>query len=168
MGRRSEIVALMHVLKRPVMLIDADLTVIRNDLNGFSGDPIFIYYDGCNHYGALILEEGTDPREVLTRLLRPSVRRDPPPLPLRLSPPPLPPRSKSARTVKKCVKDELQQREEETNFKAGDQLPFLGQIRGGLSNLRQTPRGQAIRNNTEESTKKRRSSCCDNMAAVLS
>ena len=55
-----EIAVLMKILSRPIIILEPN-NKIRNlsnveDDNGlmFPGDPIFVYYNGCDHYDALI------------------------------------------------------------------------------------------------------------------
>jgi hypothetical protein len=44
---------------------------IRNHdaISHYIGEPIFIYYDDINHYGALIVQDGHDARNILAHLL---------------------------------------------------------------------------------------------------
>ncbi|MBS0358608.1 MAG: ankyrin repeat domain-containing protein [Proteobacteria bacterium] len=66
-----EIVALMRALGRPIVVIDSEKK-IRNlsDIKQIKGDPIFVYYNGHNHYDGLILtEEDQKQSEVLLEKL---------------------------------------------------------------------------------------------------
>ncbi|HYF98413.1 MAG TPA: hypothetical protein VD770_05460, partial [Coxiellaceae bacterium] len=64
-----EITVLMRLLDRPIVVIGPDRKV-RNaiDLEGFSGEPIFVQYNGHNHYNAYLLQEGWHGREILGSL----------------------------------------------------------------------------------------------------
>ena len=60
-----EIAILMKILDRPIIIVEAN-NIIRNlsniEMDGelmFSGEPIFVYYNGHNHYDALIKEDQT-------------------------------------------------------------------------------------------------------------
>ena len=67
-----EIAVLMRVLDRPIYVVDNDGN-IRNNGAGVTGagEPIFVYYNGHNHYdGLVIAQQGVTGREVLERLER--------------------------------------------------------------------------------------------------
>lgn len=65
-----EIAALMRVLDRPIIVIDSHYQITNpEDAGRFTGDPIFVYYNGIDHYDALVLAPSTDGRELLNTLL---------------------------------------------------------------------------------------------------
>lgn len=64
-----EIKALMEILNRPIVVIGPDCQVINSiDIQGFTEEPIFVSYNGINHYDALDLLPGSTGQSVLTRL----------------------------------------------------------------------------------------------------
>ncbi|MGE3919910.1 MAG: AMP-binding protein, partial [Gammaproteobacteria bacterium] len=51
-----EIAILMQVLNRPIVIMSPDGSIRnRTDIGQYSGEPIFVYYNGHNHYDGLIL-----------------------------------------------------------------------------------------------------------------
>jgi OTU-like cysteine protease len=65
-----EIEILMRLLDRPIMVIDPNGS-LRNadDQERFNGEPIFVYYNGHNHYDALLLTGEKESRAILNDLL---------------------------------------------------------------------------------------------------
>lgn len=65
-----EISVLMRVLKRPIIVINSDgkirKTAIAEDYK--DGEPIFVCYNGHNHYDALLLRDGFSGKDVLKQL----------------------------------------------------------------------------------------------------
>lgn len=52
-----EIAVLMRVLDRPIYVIDSDGKIRNRGINiTGSGDPIFVYYNGHNHYDGLLIQ----------------------------------------------------------------------------------------------------------------
>ena len=82
-----EITTLMAILDRPIVVIGPNGKV-RNtvDLDGFGGEPIFVYFNGHNHYDGYLLQEGWLERsaEILTSLLSEHGPSDDSPSPLAL------------------------------------------------------------------------------------
>src|SRR5690606_4148876 len=72
-GDNLEIAVLMQVFNRPIIVID-DHAQIRKGLNheGYKGEPIFVHYNGHNHYNAYLLEDTWHTRtsEILASLLK--------------------------------------------------------------------------------------------------
>lgn len=67
-----EIEILMRVFNRPVVVITSDGNVRnREDLERFSGSPIFVYYNDHNHYDAFLLKEGYTGQAILEQLMYP-------------------------------------------------------------------------------------------------
>lgn len=67
-----EIAILMSLLGRPIVIIGPDGKIRnRSDLAGATKEPIFVYYNGRNHYDACLLEDGWGKRakEILASLL---------------------------------------------------------------------------------------------------
>jgi hypothetical protein len=72
-----EVMAAMRVLGRPIVVISANSGAINNktDLqnlrnSGFNFErPIFVFYNGVNHYDALNVRVGHDPRAILEQLI---------------------------------------------------------------------------------------------------
>ncbi|MGE3920846.1 MAG: OTU domain-containing protein [Gammaproteobacteria bacterium] len=56
-----EIAILMEVLNRPIVIMSPDGS-IRNktDIGQYSGEPIFVYYNGHNHYDGLTLTNSSE------------------------------------------------------------------------------------------------------------
>lgn len=67
----TEIIVLMRVFNRPIVVVGPDWH-IRNQINiqGFNGEPIFVLFNGHNHYDAFIQEEGVSSQEILSFLKR--------------------------------------------------------------------------------------------------
>lgn len=67
-----EIIVLMRILNRPIVIIGPDGKIRKtgDDLDASPGEPIFIYYNGDNHYDALLLADASsiDAREILFSL----------------------------------------------------------------------------------------------------
>lgn len=70
-----EINILMYLLNCPVVIIGPD-GAIRNteDIKQYrnKGEPVFIYYNGADHYDALILRDGYNGRNILSEMLDPA------------------------------------------------------------------------------------------------
>lgn len=65
----TEIEVLMRVLDRPILVIGPDNRLVNPaDRQRFAGEPIFVYYNGHNHYDGLVLQEGRDAQFVLSQL----------------------------------------------------------------------------------------------------
>jgi hypothetical protein len=65
-----EIEVLMRVLNRSIIVIENNGKVTNPyDAQRFSGEPIFVYYNGHNHYDAFLLKEGFNGRSILQILL---------------------------------------------------------------------------------------------------
>ncbi len=61
-----EIEILMRVLNRPIMVIGVDGNLTNpQDATRFTGEPIFVLYNGHNHYDALLLQPEYVARDVL-------------------------------------------------------------------------------------------------------
>lgn len=62
----------MRLLDRPIVIIGHNQEILNqqhlDDLH-LSGDPIFVYFDGLNHYDAFVVTEGANAKEILGRLL---------------------------------------------------------------------------------------------------
>lgn len=73
-GGELEIVILSELLNRPIIVIGKNGKIINQPVIDVSyrGDenikPIFIFYNGVNHYNGLILQEGYSPRTILDNL----------------------------------------------------------------------------------------------------
>ena len=82
-----EIATLMTMLDRPIVVIGPSGEV-RNtvDLDRFGGEPIFVYFNGHNHYDGYLLQEEWSERsaEILTLLLSEHSASDDSPSPLAL------------------------------------------------------------------------------------
>ena len=59
--------ALQQQLERPIVIIrkDAQPTILDND---FDGEPIFLYYNGVNHYDGFLLNSDANGSEVLNKI----------------------------------------------------------------------------------------------------
>lgn len=65
-----EIEVLMRLLNRPILAIGPTGHLINPaDAERFEGDPIFVAYNGHNHYDSYLLKQGVSGREVLSKLL---------------------------------------------------------------------------------------------------
>jgi hypothetical protein len=65
-----EIEILMRLLDRPILSIGPTGRLINpQDAERFKGEPIFVAYNGHNHYDCYLLRQGTSGREVLNKLL---------------------------------------------------------------------------------------------------
>ncbi len=67
-----EIAILMKVFNRPIVIIEDDGAFRRGlELGSFTGEPIFVYYNGHNHYNAYLLAHGWEDRgrEIQSSLL---------------------------------------------------------------------------------------------------
>lgn len=66
-----EIEVLMRVLNRPIVIIGPD-GKIRNqqDIQRFKGKPIFTFYNGHNHYDALICKNNYSEQQILGQLIQ--------------------------------------------------------------------------------------------------
>ena len=66
-----EIEILMNLLDRPILVVSPSRRLINEaDRERFSGEPIFVYYNGHDHYDGLILDENYNNRvdEILNQL----------------------------------------------------------------------------------------------------
>lgn len=64
-----EIEVLMRVLNRPIFIIGPEGRLTNSAATErFNGEPIFVYYNGIDHYDALLLKSGHTARTVLARL----------------------------------------------------------------------------------------------------
>ena len=64
-----EIEVLMRVLNRPILVVGPDANITNlSDRDRFKGEPIFVYYNGHNHYDALIQAPGTTSQAIITHL----------------------------------------------------------------------------------------------------
>lgn len=68
-GDHLEISVLQRILKRPIIVIRPDVALQLPDAEILAmGDPIFIFYNGHNHYDGFILKPGHDGADVLTAM----------------------------------------------------------------------------------------------------
>jgi len=73
-GDNLEIMVLMKVLNRPIFVIGPDGRLReRVDTTVYTGEPIFIYYNGHNHYDAYVLDGTKTGIELYRELLRRSM-----------------------------------------------------------------------------------------------
>ena len=63
-----EIAVLMNILNRPIVVVGPDGKVRNLSSLVGDGDPIFVQYNGHNHYDALILTGNSPPREIFEAL----------------------------------------------------------------------------------------------------
>lgn len=65
-----EIEILMRVLNRPIIIIGTESNIINNDIldRNLQGEPIFVFYNGHNHYDAFLREEGTTNQSIIDYL----------------------------------------------------------------------------------------------------
>jgi tetratricopeptide (TPR) repeat protein len=64
-----EIEVLMRLLGRPIMVVGPDSKIVNVNDAHRRGEPIFVYYNGHNHYDALILTGEKEARAILNDLL---------------------------------------------------------------------------------------------------
>ena len=74
--------ALSELLNRPIVVVtglNTDKPIIRRPIHGEdkSGSPIFVHFNGKNHYNALIVQPGYSSREILRSLALPKHNRSP-------------------------------------------------------------------------------------------
>ena len=71
-GRESadhiEIEIIQRVTKQPIIIIRPNTNPTIPDLTVYTGEPIFIYYNGHNHYDSFIVVGGANPRRILNRI----------------------------------------------------------------------------------------------------
>lgn len=69
-GDHVEITALMRILGRPVVVLhdDGSLPTMPERMNDFPGAPIFISYNGVNHYTGLHPSRGNTPQDILSQM----------------------------------------------------------------------------------------------------
>lgn len=68
-GDQISMTAVQHLYGRPVVVMRPQgQTAIVGDLQQFSGEPIFVYYNGHDHYDALLLNEGQDAQQILNTI----------------------------------------------------------------------------------------------------
>lgn len=66
-----EIEVLMRVLDQPILIIGPNSQIINlSEKERFKGEPIFVYYNGIDHYDALTLKPGQTAQTVLANLQR--------------------------------------------------------------------------------------------------
>lgn len=71
-GGDLEISILMQLLNRPIAVIGSDANIVNpSGLDGFSGEPIFIYHNGINHYDALLSDGTREGKAILASLIQP-------------------------------------------------------------------------------------------------
>ena len=64
-----EIEAIQCVTKRPIIIIRPDANpTIPDNINGYYREPIFIYYNGSDHYDTFVVRSGFDSRECLRNI----------------------------------------------------------------------------------------------------
>lgn len=63
-----EIAVLMRIFKRPVIIIGPSGEIRNPDVEDLSEEPIFVYYNGHNHYDALIKSDQVSGNEILAHL----------------------------------------------------------------------------------------------------
>ena len=64
-----EISVLQKLLDRPIIILMADGSAsISDDIEQFTGEPIFVHYNKQDHYDALTLKPNADGREILARI----------------------------------------------------------------------------------------------------
>lgn len=64
-----EIEVLMRVTNRPIVVLEANGQITnRQDILRFPGSPIFVFYNGENHYDKLIIQHGYQARELLVQI----------------------------------------------------------------------------------------------------
>ncbi|MDP3704749.1 MAG: hypothetical protein Q8R24_02415 [Legionellaceae bacterium] len=70
-GDQIEITALMHILRRPIVVFHEAGTppTKPHQTDNFPGDPIFIYYNGTDHYTGLLPNAETEARYILNVML---------------------------------------------------------------------------------------------------
>ena len=65
-----EIEILMCMFDRPILILAASGKITNpTDAQRFTGEPIFVYYNGHHHYDALLRKEGFNSRNIVQRLL---------------------------------------------------------------------------------------------------
>lgn len=68
----STIAALSKILKRPIVVVEGsnDSIKIKRPIHGEKqiGDPIFVHYNGANHYNALIVQPSCNAKKILENL----------------------------------------------------------------------------------------------------
>ena len=68
-GDHIEIEAIQRITNMPIIIIRPDANpVIPDNIDNYAGKPIFIYYNGHNHYDAFILQEGFNARAILNNI----------------------------------------------------------------------------------------------------
>lgn len=71
-GAHVEIVLLSHLLKRPIVVINPEGRISERDVAMLypEAEPIFVQFNGLNHYDALLNHSAQSGREILTNLLK--------------------------------------------------------------------------------------------------
>ena len=65
----TELKAFMRLLNRPIVIIGFDKKIKNSeDVKQFTGEPIFVYYNGNNHYAALVLQNGFTSKSVIKNI----------------------------------------------------------------------------------------------------
>ena len=69
-GDHLEITALMHILGRPIVVLHENGTrpTMPAQMGNFPGEPIFISYNGINHYTGLVPSRGYESRDILSTM----------------------------------------------------------------------------------------------------
>ncbi len=66
-----EINILMRLLDRPIVVIGPEGTIRNvNEVRQYPGEPIFVYYNGVDHYDVFTLRGGYDGRTILIEMLQ--------------------------------------------------------------------------------------------------
>lgn len=67
-----EIEVLMRVLDRPIIVIGPNLLITNREVleKRFNGEPIFVLYNGHNHYDAFLRVEGISTQEIINFLIQ--------------------------------------------------------------------------------------------------
>lgn len=69
-GGNLEIVVLQRLLDRPIIILRPDARpIIPDNLGELHGEPIFVNYNGHNHYDALILKKGFEAKKILEEII---------------------------------------------------------------------------------------------------
>lgn len=65
----AEIEVLMRMFNRPIIVIDSNGKIINTEvIERFKGEHIFVYYNGHNHYDALLKDENITSQEIIDYL----------------------------------------------------------------------------------------------------
>jgi hypothetical protein len=78
-----DVMILMDMLERPIAIVGPDgkirnAHIVEAKSKVFpKANPIFIYYNGVNHYSGLIIKDEKDPKELLNELMHPEAQKLP-------------------------------------------------------------------------------------------